>query len=313
LTPEREAALITRLLFLFLDGVGIGPARPDINPFLRARLPALQEVLGGEFPTLEAPEVAPDQTTLAFPLDPLLGVEGIPQSGTGHTALLTGRNAPALFGRHFGPWVPVRLRPLVLEESFLAAATGAGVSCAFANAVPTGFEDSPWARRPAGPPLAARGAGLLTRREEELARGRALSSEIVNAPWRDGLGLSHLPDPPPEEVGRNLARLAGDHRLTLFAHYGTDHAGHRQSMEDAVRALERVDAFLAGLLAHLPEEVLLVVASDHGNLEDTSRGHTLNPTLTLFRGPGAGACREGLERITDLAPMVLEYLGISTS
>ena len=34
---------MTRVLFLFLDGVGIGPADPDVNPFLRARLPVLSE------------------------------------------------------------------------------------------------------------------------------------------------------------------------------------------------------------------------------------------------------------------------------
>ena len=72
--------------------------------------------------------------SVVIPLDPLLGVGGLPQSGTGHAALLTGRNAAALYGRHFGPWVPVPLRPLVMEENVLSRAQALGASCAFANA-----------------------------------------------------------------------------------------------------------------------------------------------------------------------------------
>ena len=45
-------------------------------------------------------------------LDATLGVPGLPQSGTGHVALLAGVNAPALHGRHQPHFPPVALRPL---------------------------------------------------------------------------------------------------------------------------------------------------------------------------------------------------------
>jgi 2,3-bisphosphoglycerate-independent phosphoglycerate mutase len=117
--PERP--MPRRVLVIFLDGVGIGSGDPDSNPFLRAELPTLRTLLGGRIPHLGDPESG-TSNACAFPLDPLLGIGGLPQSGTGQTALLTGENAPAIFGRHFGPWVPVRLRPLLAEKNVLSMA-----------------------------------------------------------------------------------------------------------------------------------------------------------------------------------------------
>ena len=296
-----------RVLFVFLDGVGIGARDPDTNPFFQADLPTLNDLLGWELPHLDRPEVSHGDC-VAFPLDPLLGVKGLPQSGTGHTALLTGENGPALYGRHFGPWVPVRLRPVVEKKNVLSRAQSRGHRCAFANAYPKEFHGSPWARRPAGPPLAAGAAGLLTREAEALAEGRALSSEIVNTAWRTRLGYTSLPEITPQEAGRNLARIADQAELTLFAHYGTDYAGHRGRMPGSLRALERVDSLLKGILEALPADTLLVVSSDHGNIEDVSAGHTLNPVFTLLLGPGAENLRQGMTRITDLPGLILTAL-----
>lgn len=296
-----------RVLFIFLDGVGIGPRSPDKNPFFQANLPTLARLSGGQIPHLDSPEHS-GQGSVCFPLDPLLGVEGIPQSGTGHTALLTGENGPALYGRHFGPWVPVRLRPVVAERNILSQAQAQGFRCAFANAYPKEFHGSPWARRPAGPPLAAMAAGLLNRQGEALKQGHALSSEIVNTAWREHLKYEGLPNVTPQEAGRNLAFITAEVDFTFFAHYATDYAGHRGKMEGAVAALERVDAFLEGVLEDLPRDTLLIIGSDHGNIEDVTGGHTFNPAFTLLEGPGAHGLREGRSRITDLPGLILEAL-----
>lgn len=296
-----------RVLFIFLDGVGIGPPDPQVNPFFNADLPTLRCLLAEQVPHLDEPEASLG-SAVAFPLDPLLGVRGLPQSGTGHTALLTGENGPALYGRHFGPWVPVRLRPVVERFNVLSRAQSKGFSCAFANAYPKEFFSSHWARRPAGPPLAAMASGLLTRGADELARGEALSSEIVNAAWRTHLGYNDLPEITPREAGRNLALIASEADFTLFAHYGTDYAGHRGRMDGAVRALQRVDAFLAGVMEALPADTVLMVSSDHGNLEDVTAGHTMNPVFTLMEGPGVHGLREGLTRITDLPGAIMTAL-----
>lgn len=296
-----------RVLFIFLDGVGIGPPDPSLNPFFNAHLPTLSQILGGRLPHLGEPEVSHGDGVV-FPLDPLLGVEGLPQSGTGHTALLTGENGPALYGRHFGPWVPVTLRPLVGEKNILSQAMEKGYRCAFANAYPKEFHGSRWARRPAGPPLAAGAAGLLFRQSEDLSSGNAVSSEIVNTAWIKRLGYSHLPEITPERAGANLAGISNRTDLTFFAHYGTDYAGHRGKMPGGVGALELVDSFLRGVLDTLSDGTLLLIASDHGNLENIDGGHTLNPTFTLLKGPGAHHLRGGRERITDVPALILDAL-----
>jgi hypothetical protein len=298
-----------RLLFIFLDGVGIGEEDGGRNPWVRAVLPTLQELTGGRIPTVRHP-VHRTSRSAVFPLDATLGVDGIPQSGTGQAALLTGRNAPRIFGRHFGPWTPVALRPLVEEHSLLRVARDAGRRVAFANAYPRGWPGSNGSRRVAGPPLAARGAGVLDRHEEALARGDAVSSEMVNDGWRRQMGHADLPDVTEEEAGRNLARIADAADLTLYAHYATDTAGHRAGMEGAVAALERVDRFLKGVLDVLTAHVTVLVASDHGNIEDVTAQHTRNPALGLTAGPGAAKLADRLRTLLDVTPVALEHLGV---
>ncbi|HEX7091760.1 MAG TPA: alkaline phosphatase family protein [Longimicrobiales bacterium] len=306
-----------RVLFIFVDGVGLGAADAAVNPLVGARLPVLRGLLGGRAPVAEIAPVHAAASLVA--LDALLGVPGLPQSGTGQAALLTGENAPRLFGRHYGPWTPTRLRPLVAERSVLARAVAAGRRVAFANAYPeevvatrAARSRAARARDPlrAAPPLAARAAGLLTRHTAALGRGDAVASEITNEGWREHLGRLSLPATSPRRAGHNLARIAAAHDLTLFAHYATDTAGHRRDLATAAAALERVDAFLGGVLEALPPDVLVVVASDHGNIEDVRVGHTMNPALALVAGPDHAAFAAGLDDLTDVAPAILARLGI---
>lgn len=302
------------VLMIFLDGVGLGEPDPAVNAFASARLPTLTSWLDGERPFEHTPPLHTPTASLVG-LDAQLGVEGLPQSGTGQTSLLTGVNAPQLFGRHYGPWTPTALRPVVADESVLARAHGAGRSVAFANAYPEEvLEPIPGMGRRtplhAAPPLAARGAGLLTRHTAALERGDAVASEIINDGWIQNLGRLSLPEITPESAGQNLAQIATAHDLTLFAHYTTDTVGHRRDLAGAIEALERVDTFLGGVYAHLPKGTLLLIVSDHGNLEDARVGHTRNPAIGLVVGPGHAAVARRLHSLTDVTPTILEYLGV---
>lgn len=292
-----------RLLVVFLDGVGIGPDDADLNPFLRAELPVLRHLLGGRVPVLGAPDPR-GATARAFPVDATLGTEGLPQSGTGQVALFTGLDAPRLFGRHFGPWVPVRLRPLLEAENFLRKAVDRGARVVFANAFPARALEARSLRRVPAPPLAARAAGLLARDHEALARGEAVASQIGNEEWRRHFGLTDLPKVSAVGAGETLARLAAGADLTFFAHYATDVAGHREGMAGAVAALERVDRFFGGILGALQEDIALLVVSDHGNIEDVRGGHTRNPALGLVVGDAELAPRS----LTEIAPAVLDHV-----
>lgn len=221
-----------RLIVVFLDGVGIGVNDPAVNPFFRAQLPNVLALFGG-LPELAHPvrRVSARESDLppatTFPLDANLGMEGTPQSGTGQTTLLTGVNGAERFGRHFGPWVPTALRDTVREESFLLRGVRAGHRVAFANAYPVGWPGERGGRRVAGPPLAAQGAGLLTRTHLDLSTSQAVSSEMTNGGWKKYLGFNDLPDVTAEQAGATLASIGWNHQLTLYAHYATDTAGHR--------------------------------------------------------------------------------------
>lgn len=148
---------------------------------------------------------------------------------------------------------------------------------------------------------------MLELHEDALARGEAVASEILNTGWRTGLGHMQVPEITARAAGENLARISGTADLTLYAHYTTDAAGHRREMSAAVAALERVDAFLGGLLDALAPETLLLIASDHGNLEDVEAGHTRNPVLGVAVGPGAEDAAT-MTDILEVTPFVLRTL-----
>ena len=67
-----------------------------------------------------------------------------------------------------------------------------------------------------------------------------------------------------------------------------------------------VDRFLDGLLAAaLPAGATVIMASDHGNIEDgRTRQHTRNPVPTVFWGPRAAALAARVKRLTDIYPLV---------
>ncbi len=93
---------MSRLLFIFLDGVGLGENDPTTNPFAQAKMPVLRNLLGGEGLFTRS---APLENELAslVPLDACLGVAGLPQSATGQAVLLCGANIPQALGYHYGP------------------------------------------------------------------------------------------------------------------------------------------------------------------------------------------------------------------
>ncbi|MER3460953.1 MAG: hypothetical protein C4303_07570, partial [candidate division GAL15 bacterium] len=75
-----------RVLFWFVDGLGLGP--PEHNPLLEAATPTFQELVGGPLCAGSLPVYR--SWCAVVPLDATLGVPGLPQSGTGQTALLAG-------------------------------------------------------------------------------------------------------------------------------------------------------------------------------------------------------------------------------
>lgn len=304
--------------------MGLGDPDPRRNPFACAHAPTLAALAGG--PWLSGlPRVAEAGRTVAT-LDATLGDPGRPQSATGQSTLLTGRDAVALMGGPYGPWPGPKLRALLARDTlFHDAAAALGAGAALANAYPDAYLEAlarptgrhRRARAPASV-VAARAAGVSLRGREAWAEGRAVAPDLDGGAWRraagsaagaTGGGVRGEADGVVREAGR-LVALAADHALTYLDVWVTDQVGHRGELATATALVERLDRFVSALVEALPSHVTLVVTSDHGNLEDAlDRRHTHAEVPLIAWGPGAAAFA-GARDLRDVAPAVRAVWGL---
>src|SRR4030095_15152076 len=122
-----------RVLFIFLDGIGLGENNPEINPLARAKMPNLNQLLDGRSLLKEsAPFVGGHATLLG--IDPSVGVPGLPQSATGQAMLVTGVNIPASLGYHYGPKPNPEVAAFLNNGTLFSRFTQAGKKTALLNA-----------------------------------------------------------------------------------------------------------------------------------------------------------------------------------
>jgi hypothetical protein len=187
-----------------------------------------------------------------------------------------------------------------------------GLVASFCNAYPQGYFDAVQRgkRLLSAIPYAATVAGLPLLTSEELRRGVALASDFTGEGWHSQLGYTDVPVYAPAAAGAKLWELAREVALIFLEHWQTDVYGHHRQLNEAVADLQTFDAFLGGLLGVADlNETLVIVASDHGNVEDCSHGkHTENPALTLLAGAASAEYAQKLWALTDLAPVALNFL-----
>jgi 2,3-bisphosphoglycerate-independent phosphoglycerate mutase len=72
---------------------------------------------------------------------------------------------------------------------------------------------------------------------------------------------------------------------------------------------------LGGLLAAWNDEQgLLIITSDHGNIEEKDhRQHTFNPVPTILVGRGHATLAEQITDLTDIARVVRQMLGLTVA
>jgi bisphosphoglycerate-independent phosphoglycerate mutase (AlkP superfamily) len=109
-----------------------------------------------------------------------------------------------------------------------------------------------------------------------------------------------------------MAEVSGQYDFSWFDYWISDYAGHKRDMARAVELLEDFDKVLGGLAkAWESRPDLLVLTSDHGNLEDLNkRGHTNNPVPAMLLGPleTRRAFSTALNDLSDFAPAVLSTI-----
>lgn len=302
-----------RVLMLFLDGVGIGAPDAETNPFLIASLPSFRSLFSGEVPTLER-QFFQSQYATHVSLDANLGIDGLPQSGTGQTALFTGVNASKLIGKHFGPYPYSTLRPLIREKNIFRQLKDANKSVYFANAYPQKFFDYFKDRqtRLTVTTLSCGYCDMPLHQVDDLEAGRAISADITNAGW-PRMGYPNILPIEPSEAGRRLVQLSADHDFLLFEYWNTDKAGHSEDMAAAVKSIELFDGMLGGILDSLDtNQTLLFITSDHGNMEDMStKVHTRNPVPAILVGHRHTEVARALlqkPNLTNITPTLVKFI-----
>ncbi|WP_293911707.1 metalloenzyme domain protein [Deinococcus sp.] len=257
---------MTGLVWLALDGVG-HPADAPSGSAWEQELPALR-------PLIDA----------GLALDTTLGVSGTPQSGTGQSCWLTGRDAVRIMGEHFGPYPGPTLQKLLRQESLPVRLIQAGGTAALLNVYPPGYFAAHDKRPRHGCfPFSFLAAGLSLNPPGLPSVSPTLGLRY-GSPWAATLEPSEL-----HAQGREVARAAQAHDLLVLDLWLSDLLGHEgrpdappELLAAARRYLRCLDALLAGLLEG---GARVVISSDHGNFENLGiKGHTL--ARVPFAGSG---------------------------
>lgn len=279
-------------LMIFVDGLGLGPTDPSVNPLYRGHCPHLERLLRDH----------------ATPMDAQLGVPGLPQSATGQATLLTGVNAAKHVGRHVEGFPGEELKELIRRHNLFDELIRRGYRTTFANAY---YSDrvsrDALKRRQSVTTVAVLHAFSRVRGPDEMMRNRAVYQDLT----RRTLVPRGYEGPVirPREAAHHLLSIAADYDFTLFEYFQTDLAGHQRNDAETPRMLRELDEFLerVSLFGATPGQ-LLVLASDHGNLEDAgTTQHTSHPVPLVALGTGAEALQATARSLETFAGALLAF------
>ena len=102
------------ILMIFIDGIGIGKEDYEYNPFFKYNFKTFSDLFG-DIPSLNN-QIIKKNNRFIFPSDARLGIDGLPQSGTGQTSIFCGINAAEFVGKHFGPYPYSTLIPIIKKK-----------------------------------------------------------------------------------------------------------------------------------------------------------------------------------------------------
>jgi hypothetical protein len=292
------------VLLVFIDGIGLGPLGAQ-NPFEGAPI----EVLA---PLAHRPPMKGLACTF---VDATLGHPGLPQSATGQAVIFTGEDAIAEAGGHWSGAPTPRISRFIEKHSIFARAREEGIPAAFLNAydprraahlerVVRGDEKPVRRHPPSATSWAALVRGGSVRTFDDVKAGRAATFDFTGEVLR-AFGVN-APDVSIVQSAKNVLNGAREVKLAAFETFLTDKAGHEQEMTWARTEILRVDRFLAALIANVKGDDLVVITSDHGNLEDLStKSHTLARVPLFAYGRRAEEFVRDATSLLDVAPRLL--------
>ena len=278
-----------KVLFLFIDGVGLRAAATD-NPVNPEVCPALCRLI----------------TKHGKPIDARLGIDGPPQSATGQATMFSGVNCAAAMGKHCEGFPGPNLRKIIETDNLFKQLRSKGKEVCFSDAYLVDSAEELAARRfKSVTTVMALTTPETIRAVDDLQNGQAvmqdLTRETIQDRWPDIAVI------PPQRAAEHLASIARKYDFTLFEFFQSDVAGHSMDYARACAALRTYDRFLASIVRFTEAMgVTLVMTSDHGNIENISeRGHTLNPVPFVAFGPKEEFLRERVSSLVDVTPALL--------
>jgi len=268
---RRSGDAPVKTVMLMVDGFGVPEEGWRGSVFERYCVPGFVEIFE-EF---------------SIPVDPGMGVPGIPQSATGQTALFTGENAASLMGAHLQGFPGPALRDLIARRNIFSRLAAKGLSATFANAyVRYTVEELAGMRMRSVTTVMAESALGAVRGADDLRGGRAVYHDLTRRSVADA-GIDPIT---PEKAAEHLLAVAEEYDFTLFEYFLTDRAGHKGDPAFLAEALRELSGFLMALMEMAGDDFAIVLTSDHGNCEKPdTKGHTRNPVPFLLIGADPAA------------------------
>lgn len=284
-----------RLIFVFIDGIGFGKNDSSSNPIYASNTRYLASLM----------------ENARFRADASLGVPGLPQSATGQTAIFTGVNAPKVLNRHMSGQPTISLKKVIHRVNMFGELKKLGLTATSANVYRDEYLNNMLdvkdrRNRPSVTSVMGMASGTQFRTVEEFIKGNGVYHDITGDKLKEsGYPVETIS---PQQAAKNLYKLSRGYDFTLFEHFMTDIKGHKADMEEAVKIIDLLDAFLEELIAQMDfEEDVLILTSDHGNIEDVNiHTHTFNQVPVLVLGKKADALDRQVTSLVDILPFVLE-------
>lgn len=301
-----------RLIFFFIDGIGIGKDDPSVNPLIDAE-PLFGKTMGGlRLTGIRCPKRFPGG--IIVPVDANLGVAGLPQSATGQTTIFTGVNAAKLIGRHLNAFPSKRLVSVINERSMMKTLKEHGISVTGANTYSKDFfikRKHPSRNLFPVSTLTILASGEQCRDIDDYPRVPAVFMDITNALMRQR-GY-RVPLVSPETAAGYLLAIARDYQFTFFEYFLTDIFGHKKNAKMIHMSVDNLNHFTQAIVDGMDSETALLIISDHGNAEDISvKTHTRAkvPLILFSKDKRALSQFSRVRSLTDVYTAVLSYFDI---
>lgn len=292
-----------KLIFAFIDGLGIG--KKEDNPVYATKTHILADLIDNA----------------RFQADASMGIEGLPQSATGQTAIFTGVNAPRVLNRHMSGQPTVSLKKVIYKSNMFSELLKMGFKVTNSNVYRDAYlrnmlDVKDRRNRPSVTSVMCMASGVSFRTVADFIKNEGVYHDITGEKLKEsGYQVETIS---PRKAAQNLYRLSRDFDFTLYEHFMTDIAGHMAGFREAVGLIEMLDSFFDELINNMNfDEDVLIITSDHGNIEDISvHTHTMNKVPVIVLGKKAEDIDFQIHSLVDIMPFVIELFkknGYSTA